>query len=267
MLSLNEFNIVDEIGSNAYSLCEVSVDNDRLIKQKRLPDQLNNLADKLPLNARYYLKSNVSPEQFLSDSLAVEELIKDANLNFLQLDPLELSAQLTLRDYCIFKSIESSEYVDYLFKKNSKYGFSHLTQFSDLSNEEMFWVVNEILHESNLVKRAKIIKHFIQIAHICKECKNFNSLLAILSGLDHLSVTRLKETWDKVSSKYKKILQELRILLDTTRNMFKYRQLLKSESIQPPIVRIFYFTEITVNSLTIWLFVVQELIIMLEIIT
>lgn len=214
----------------------MSVDQDRLIKQKRLPDQMNNLAEKLALNARYYLKSNVNPEQFLSDSLAAEELIKDANLNFLQLDPLELSAQLTLRDYCIFKSIESSEYVDYLFKKDSKYGFSHLNQFSDLSNEEMFWVVNEILHESNLVKRAKIIKHFIQIAHICKECKNFNSLLAILSGLDHLSVTRLKETWDKVSSKYKKILQELRVLLDTTRNMLKYRQLLKSESIQPPIV-------------------------------
>jgi len=168
---------------------------------------MNNLAEKLPLNARYYLKSNVSPEQFLSDPVAVEELIKDANLSFLQLDPLELSAQLTLRDYCILKSIESSEYVDFLFKKQSKYGFSHLNQFSDLSNEEMFWVVNEILHESNLVKRAKIIKHFIQIAHICKECKNFNSLLAILSGLDHLSVTRLKETWDKVSTKYKKILQ------------------------------------------------------------
>ncbi len=125
-------------------MCEVSVDQDRLIKQKRLPDQMNNLAEKLPLNARYYLKSNVSPEHFLSDSVAVEELIKDSNLSFLQLDPLELSAQLTLRDYCILKSIESSEYVDFLFKKQSKYGFSHLTQFSDLSNEEMFWVVNEI---------------------------------------------------------------------------------------------------------------------------
>lgn len=239
MLALNEFNIVDEMGSNAYSLCEVSVDQDRLIKQKRLPDQMNNLADKLPLNARYYLKSNTSPEQFLSDQMSVEELISNSNIAFLQLDPLELSAQLTLRDYCIFKSIESSEYIDYFFKKESKYGYAHLTQFADLSNEEMFWVVNEILHESNLVKRAKIIKLFIQIAHICKECKNFNSLLAILSGLDHLTVIRLKETWEKVPAKYKKILDELRNLLDTTRNMLKYRQLLKSEYIQPPIVSFF----------------------------
>lgn len=211
-----------------------------MIKQKRLPDQLNNLAERLPLNARYYLKCITSPEQFLSDSQSVEELIKDSNITFLQLDPLEISAQLTLRDYCLFKSIESSEYIDYLFKqKTSKYGFSHLSKFSEMSNEEMFWVINEILHESNLMKRARIIKHFIQIAHVCKECKNFNSLLSIVSGLENFTVTRLKDTWEKVSLKYKKILQDLKMLLDPSFNMAKYRNLFKNETIQPPIVCLF----------------------------
>jgi Rap guanine nucleotide exchange factor 2 len=198
---------------SAYSLCEVSVDQDRVIKQKRLPDQMNNLAEKLPLNARYYLKNNKSQEQFLSDSIAVDELIKDASIQFLQLDPLELSAQLTLRDYCVFKSIESSEYIDYSFNKtNSRYGYKHLIQFSEMSEEEMFWVINEILHESNVTKRAKIIKHFIQIARICKDCKNYNSSLAIISGLEHFCVNRLKETWDKVAPKYRKILDVIRLI-------------------------------------------------------
>lgn len=244
MLALNEFNIVDEIGSNAYSLCEVSVDVDRVIKQKRLPDQLNNLAERLPLNARYYLKCNTSPEQFLSDSQSADELIKDSTCSFLQLDTLELAAQLTLRDYCLFKSIESSEYIETLFKKSPQNHVNHLGPFADLSNEEMFWVINEILHESSLMKRARIIKHFIQIAHICRECKNFNSLFAILSGLDHLSVTRLKDTWDKVSNKYKKLLHELKAILDPSFNMMKYRNLFKNELIQPPIVskrRILFF--------------------------
>jgi Rap guanine nucleotide exchange factor 2 len=219
-------------------LCEVSVDQDRLIKQKRLPDQLNNLAERLPLNARYYLKSNKAPEQFLSDTASIDELIKDASISFLQLDPLELSAQLTLRDYCLFKSIESSEYIDFLFnKKESKYGYVHLDEFSDLSNEEMFWVINEVLHESNLMKRAKVIKNFIQIAQICKECKNFNSLLSIVSGLDHMTVTRLKDTWEKVSNKYKKIFSDLKLLLDPSFNMNKYRLLIRNENIQPPIVK------------------------------
>jgi Rap guanine nucleotide exchange factor 2 len=220
----------------------VSVDQDRLIKQKRLPDQLNNLAERLPLNARYYLKSNKAPEQFLSDTASIDELIKDASISFLQLDPLELSAQLTLRDYCLFKSIESSEYIDFLFnKKESKYGYVHLDEFSDLSNEEMLWVINEVLHESNLMKRAKVIKSFIQIAQICKECKNFNSLLSIVSGLDHMTVTRLKDTWEKVSNKYKKILSDLKLLLDPSFNMNKYRLLIRNENIQPPIVINFFF--------------------------
>lgn len=185
----------------------MSVDQDKVIKQKRLPDQMNNLADKLPLNARYYLKSNQSSEQFLSDALAIDEVLRDASISFLQLDPLEIAAQLTLRDYCMFKSIESTEYIDYLYKIKSKYGFENLQKFSNLSNEEMFWVVHEILHESNVTKRAKIIKNFIYIAKICKECKNFNSLLAILSGLDHMTISRLKDTWEKVSPKYKKLFQ------------------------------------------------------------
>jgi Rap guanine nucleotide exchange factor 2 len=168
---------------------------------------MNNLADKLPLNARYYLKSNHSSEQFLSDSLAVDELLRDANIAFLQLDPPEIAAQLTLRDYCLFKTVESTEYIDFLYKIKSKYGCDNLKKFSNLSNEEMFWVIHEILREPSLMKRVKIIKHFIHIAKICKECKNFNSLLAILSGLDHITVSRLKETWEKVSPKYKKLFE------------------------------------------------------------
>ncbi len=224
-------------------MCEVSVDQDRLIKQKRLPDQLNNLAERLPLNARYYLKSNKAPEHFLSDPNAIDELIKDSSINFLQLDPLELSAQLTLRDYCLFKSIDSSEYIEFLFNKKDSAinAYVHLTKFSDLVNEEMFWIINEILHESNLIKRAKIIKSFIQIAQICKECKNFNSLLSIVSGLDHLTVTRLKDTWERVSNKYKKIFQDLKGLLDPSFNMNKYRNLIRNENIQPPIVKIFFY--------------------------
>lgn len=213
-----------------------------MIKQKRLPDQLNNLAERLPLNARYYLKSNILPEQFLNDSLIADELMNNAKPSFLQLDPLEISAQLTLRDYCIFKSIESSEYIDFLFRKvNSKYGYAKLQEFSDLSNEEMFWVIHEILNEPNAVKRAKIIKNFIQIAHICKECKNFNSSMAILSGLDHITVTRLKDTWEKLAPKHRRLLDELKTLLDPSHNMFKYRQLLKNES-SPIVIVLLYLS-------------------------
>ena len=142
-----------------------------------------------------------------------------------------------------------------MFNKDSNNRFENLEKFADLSNEELYWVVNEILHESNILKRAKIIKHFIQIAHVSKECKNYNSLFAILSGLDNSCVTRLRDTWEKVSNKYKKLLNDLKNIMDPSLNMSKYRNLLKNETIQPPIIPFFpicqkdlYFTNESSNT-------------------
>lgn len=45
-------------GSLEWALCETTVTPDGVIKQKRLPDQMNNLAERIHLNSRYYLKNN-----------------------------------------------------------------------------------------------------------------------------------------------------------------------------------------------------------------
>lgn len=70
----------------------------------------------------------------------------------------------------------------------------------------------------------------------CKECKNFNSMFAIVSGLGHGAVSRLRASWEKLSSKYQRLFSDLQELMDPSRNMSKYRQLVASEQTQPPIV-------------------------------
>lgn len=64
----------------------------------------------------------------------------------------------------IIRQIESTEYVDDLFELKSRYGVPMLSQFAELVNREMFWVVTEVCSEHNLVRRSKIIKQFIKIA-------------------------------------------------------------------------------------------------------
>jgi len=54
MLALQEFGMT-EPSSNVYSLCEVSVAEGGIIKQKRLPDQLQNLAERIGLSSRSVL--------------------------------------------------------------------------------------------------------------------------------------------------------------------------------------------------------------------
>merc|ERR1712168_1234619 len=55
MLSLQEFGITEP--STNYTLCEVSVAEGGFVKQRTLPDQLNNLAERIGLASRYYIKS------------------------------------------------------------------------------------------------------------------------------------------------------------------------------------------------------------------
>ena len=143
-------------------MCEVSADNG-VIKQKRLSDHIDNLPERLPINARYYLKNNHSTETLVPDHLS-NELMREARIQFLQLDAVEICAQLTLRDFAIFKSIHSTEYIEHVFKKKSPYGTPQLEKFIKLPNEEMYWTITEIVRENNPIQRSKVIKHFVKIA-------------------------------------------------------------------------------------------------------
>lgn len=237
MLALQEFGMHDP--SSNFSLCEVSVGEGGMIKQRRLPEQLQNLADRIGLTSRYYLKTNGVSETLVPDEMA-SDLVRENNVHFLQLNPNEMAIQLTNQDFQIFRQIESTEYIDDLFLIKSKYRTPMLNKFSELVNNEMFWVVSEICREPNIVRRSKIIKQFVKIARHCKECKNFNSVFAIISGLGHASVSRLRVTWEKLPSKYQKLFSDLQDLMDPSRNMSKYRQLVVMEMAQKRSLIPFY---------------------------
>uniref|UniRef100_A0AAV2J9D6 Rap guanine nucleotide exchange factor (GEF) 6 n=1 Tax=Knipowitschia caucasica TaxID=637954 RepID=A0AAV2J9D6_KNICA len=234
--TVNEFGL--PAAPETYSLCEVSVSTEGVIKQRRLPDQLSKLADRIQLNGRYYLKNNMETETLCSDEDA-QELLRESHISLLQLSTVEVAAQLSVRDFELFRNIESTEYVDELFKLDSSSGSGHLKQFEEVINQETFWVASEILKESNALKRMKTIKHFIKIALHCRECKNFNSMFAIISGLNLAPVSRLRCTWEKLPSKYEKLFSDLQDVFDPSRNMAKYRNILSSQSMQPPIIPLF----------------------------
>ncbi|KAK7811534.1 hypothetical protein U0070_006096 [Myodes glareolus] len=221
-----------------YSLCEVSVTPEGVIKQRRLPDQLSKLADRIQLSGRYYLKNNMETETLCSDEDA-QELLRESHISLLQLSTVEVATQLSMRNFELFRNIEPTEYIDDLFKLKSKTSCANLKKFEEVINQETFWVASEILRETNQLKRMKIIKHFIKIALHCRECKNFNSMFAIISGLNLAPVARLRTTWEKLPNKYEKLFQDLQDLFDPSRNMAKYRNVLSGQNLQPPVIPLF----------------------------
>lgn len=70
MLAIQEFGITDTTPGQ-YCLCEVTVGQGGLVKQKRLPDHQSNISEKLSLSGRLFLRNNMSSETLVSDELAV----------------------------------------------------------------------------------------------------------------------------------------------------------------------------------------------------
>ncbi|KAF3838756.1 hypothetical protein F7725_010524 [Dissostichus mawsoni] len=186
----------------AYSLCEVSV----------TPEG-----------------SNMETETLCSDDDA-QDLLREGQISLLQLSTVEVSTQLSMRAFELFCAIEPTEYIDDLYKLRSKTGSFSLKRFEEAINHETFWVATEVTREPNQLKRMKNVKHFIKIALHCRECKNFNSMFAII---------RLRGTWEKLPSKYEKLFSDLQDLFDPSRNMAKYRNVLNNQNLQPPIIPLF----------------------------
>ena len=82
---------------------------------------------------RYYIKNKNSSESLLPDD-AVHELVKEATVTLLQLNPVEVSTQLMVEDFTTFRQIEATEYVDDLFQLKSGYGTPSLSLFCELVN-------------------------------------------------------------------------------------------------------------------------------------
>ncbi|KHJ49111.1 hypothetical protein D918_00229 [Trichuris suis] len=101
-------------------------------------------------------------------------------------------------------------------------------------NELQFWVITEILLCTALSKRAHLVKKFIKIALHAKNSHDLFSFFAITLGLSNVAISRLSQTWEKVSTKFRKQFFEFEGLLDPSRNHRAYRLLVAKMS--PPVI-------------------------------
>jgi hypothetical protein len=96
-----------------------------------------------------------------------------------------------------------------------------------LSTRVTGWIADSVLNEKEAKRRAAVIKYWIKVGDSCLQLQNYNTLMAIRSALDSTGVSRLRRTWDLISTRHKNNLEIMRGATDTSRNFAKYRQRLK----------------------------------------
>jgi len=192
-------------------------------KISKLAPQIEQTAKKLTENANWEEKKAL--EKRLQDQKAT---ISGGN-EFLSFDSNLIARQLTLIEFEYFKKIQPQELMIYLWgdprEKKSTDLTENLTNYVARFNKISFWVGTEICTVPASKKRITIVEKFIQIAKILRELNNFNTLMAIVSGLNHSSVQRLKKTWEGINSRSLATLHEIEKTMNPAGNYTPYREI------------------------------------------
>ncbi|ODM94092.1 Ras-GEF domain-containing family member 1B [Orchesella cincta] len=119
-------------------------------------------------------------------------------------DPATMAETLTLIELQRFSFIGKEEFVQTLGKEDLKTGVRHcdcvnrktknLEAYVRWFQRLTYYVASEICKMSKKKSRCRVCEYWIQVAKECLNIRNFNSLLAILAGLNILPVARLKKT-------------------------------------------------------------------------
>lgn len=168
-----------------------------------------------------------------------------ANISILDFDPLELARQFTIKESRIFCAILPEELLAEEWTKQSGSMAVNVRAMSRLSTDLANLVADCILQLEDPKKRAVIIKQWVKIANKCLELANYDSLMAIICSLNSSTILRLKRTWELVSSKTKTLLEQLKDVVDVSRNCAVLRQRLQNHV--PPCLPFVgtYLTDLT----------------------
>ncbi|KAM9974759.1 hypothetical protein ACTFIW_008225 [Dictyostelium discoideum] len=185
----------------------------------------NQLIEKMMIN------NNINNNNSINNNNVNSNSNNNNNFNNIDIDIYNIGSniiaqQITIIDNEMLMAIPPSQFLHKSFSKESK-----SPQFHDMVskfNEWARWTSSEILSKEKLVERVVTLSFFIDLAKNCVELGNYNAANAIVGGLNHSSISRLKLTWERLSTKVTQDYDRLLSLFDLSMNYKNYRDEIKS---------------------------------------
>ncbi|EDO35331.1 predicted protein [Nematostella vectensis] len=149
--------------------------------------------------------------------------------SLIDIDATTFAKEITLIDKELFVRILWHELETCGWMTKDKYVRSpDVMEMVEFFNRIAMLVASEILAEETTQARARVVSKVIQIADKCRLLGNYNSLKALMAGLQSAPIYRLKQTWKEVSSKRRKKFRHLSIIMGESDNFALYRGELSS---------------------------------------
>ncbi|KAJ6226982.1 guanine nucleotide exchange factor [Anaeramoeba flamelloides] len=192
-----------------------------------------------------------SQERFLNSSLQEgnilnapqpilpQSLVKKKKLKFDEISPIEMSRQLTLIDQELVRKVTPHSFYpfEYIDKQKVKQRDVHLYNYLMNFETTRNMIAQSILDIKKKKNRLKRIGFWIEVMLNLIKVNNFNTLFALMSGLQIDSITRLDETWSGLSGQLKREIDNIKVLVSPMNNYRKYRQTVKK--CKPPYILFF----------------------------
>ncbi|XP_040260826.1 RAS guanyl-releasing protein 4 [Bufo bufo] len=148
---------------------------------------------------------------------------RKVSLLFDHLEPSELADHLSYLEFKCFCRISHLDYQSYTLH-NPLREIPRLERSVNLCNSISQWVQLMILNRPTPQQRAEVFTKFIQVTQKLRKRQNFNTLMAVIGGLCHSAISRLKETHSYLSHDILKTLSEMTELLSSSSNYSTYRR-------------------------------------------
>ncbi|XP_043120577.1 RAS guanyl-releasing protein 4 isoform X2 [Puntigrus tetrazona] len=148
---------------------------------------------------------------------------RKVSLLFDHMEPDEMAEHLSYLEFKNFCNVSFLDYRSYVVHGSVRNNPA-LERSVVLCNGVSQWVQLMILNKHTSQQRAEVFTKFIHVAQKLRALQNFNTLMAVIGGLCHSSISRLKDTASLLSSDVTKTLSELTELLSSYSNYSNYRR-------------------------------------------
>ncbi|KAL8971968.1 MAG: hypothetical protein Q9183_000791 [Haloplaca sp. 2 TL-2023] len=146
---------------------------------------------------------------------------------FMRLSDDEIAQELTRIDWIMFSSITPRDLVRHISLsdggKEKCRSLEHVSRMISHFNHVAFWIANVILLRDKPKHRAKALEKCMAIAWRLRQLNNYNSLGAVVAGINGTAVHRLHQTRSLIAHPVQKQFMRLEILMGTQKSHFAYR--------------------------------------------
>ncbi|KAJ3035055.1 hypothetical protein HK097_004314, partial [Rhizophlyctis rosea] len=150
-------------------------------------------------------------------------------ISFLDLDNEMIARQLNILESDIFRRIKPRDLLQHIWSRRHKGRHApsvaaSIGHFNFISA----WVTTRVLAQRKVKMRAKVLGKFMKIAQILRNNNNYNTLMAVLAGINSAPLLRLRQTRKLLHARQSwRNYEALEKLMSSEKSFGNYRAALK----------------------------------------